>query len=206
MPHTVVPVVFFAFLAVVLLVPSWLNHRSREAALRIIAESVEKGRPLDPQIIDRMLAKPWPNVGKGFALLNLVLGVLHLCVGIALAVAAHLPPGTPGLMTGALVNLCIGPGLIALGVVAWRAFARSGRSSRKWNYAGVLALVCLYFGVVGLCVGAGLALAASIYPHDMDSRGVARFIGALVNLSYGAGLTLLGIIVLRLSRGEEAGR
>jgi hypothetical protein len=205
MLHAIVPVAFFAFLAVVLLVPAWLNHRSREAALRIIAESVEKGRPLDFEIIDRMLARPWPNVGKGFALLNLVMGVLHLCVGIALAVAAHLPPVTSGLMTGAFVNLCIGSCLITLGVVAWRVFALKGRSGRKWNYAGVLALICLYFGVVGISVGAGLALDQLIYPGSTESLGATRFIGALVNASYGTGLTLLGIVVLRLSREEEAG-
>jgi hypothetical protein len=199
----IVPVAFFAFLAAVVLVPAWLNHRSRETALRIIAESVEKGRPLDPEIIDRMLAKPWPNVGKGFALLNLVLGVTHFCVGIALTIAAHLPRATPGLMTGALVNLCIGLGLMTMGSVAWRAFARRGSSGRKWNYAGVLGLVCLYFGVAGISIGAGLGLAGFFYPSDTQSIGAARFIGALVNASYGTGLTLLGVVVLRLSRGEE---
>jgi hypothetical protein len=205
MLRLIVPVAFFAFLAVILLVPAWLNHRSRERALRIIAEAVEKGRPLDPAIIDRMLAKPRANVGKGFALLDLVLGVTHFCVGIGLAIAAHLPSAEPGLMTGALVNLCIGLGLMTMGAIAWRVFVQGARRSQTWNYAGVLGLVCLYFGVLGICIGAALGMAGVFDPGSTGSLGANRFIGALVNACYGTGLTVLGVVVLRLSRGEEAG-
>ena len=46
-----VPFVFFAFLAAIILIPIWLRERTKQSAHRLISQALEKGQPLDPEIM-----------------------------------------------------------------------------------------------------------------------------------------------------------
>ena len=50
-PDTLVPLVFFLFLGAIILVPIWLRERTKQSAHKLISQALEKGQPLDPQIM-----------------------------------------------------------------------------------------------------------------------------------------------------------
>lgn len=202
-----VPISFFAFLAIVILVPAWLRHRSRMLALRALGDAIEKGRTADAALIERLvMPKPRP-VGKWFALLNLGLGVGALCIGVALGLAVRLlghrlgldTEGAAGMMIGSFVNTSIGIGLTALGLISMTLFSGRSRPEPRWDYASVLALISLFFGVSGLAVSVGLALASYTYvvltANEHTATGL--LMGAIVNGCSGVGFTLLGAFILR---------
>lgn len=198
-----IPIAFFAFLAVVILLPTLLRHRSRTAALQVISDAVEKGRPTDAALVERILAPPPPRpVGKWFALLTLVLGVGGLCVGTGLSISSRFLPsatGAAGMMIGALVNLGMGIGFTTLGLLSLKYLSGKTRPPPRWDYASILALVTLFLGVSGLSVGSGLTIAASFFVADALGRSAANgmLIGATVNICSGVGFTALGIFILR---------
>lgn len=202
-----IPVAFFAFLAILVVVPAWLRYRSRMFALRTLREAVDKGREVDATLIERFLASNQRQVGKGFALFNLVLGVGALSIGIALGLAVHLlghrlgldADGAAGMMTGSFVNGSIGVGLTALGLIIMKLFAARGRPALRWDYAVVLAFICLFLGVSGMSVGVGLALASCFHVVVAGNEGTATGLamGALVNSCTGVGFTVLGVFILR---------
>ena len=72
---------FFGFLAAVILIPIYLNNRTKESAHRLIAQAIEKGQPLDPVVL-RTLTGPTRTpsdrarrtLGSGIVLFALSLG------------------------------------------------------------------------------------------------------------------------------------
>jgi len=46
-----IPFVFFAFLAAVILIPIWLRERTKQSAHKLISQALDKGQPLDPEIM-----------------------------------------------------------------------------------------------------------------------------------------------------------
>jgi hypothetical protein len=204
MSIALVPVIFFAFLAIVILVPIWLRSRSRALALRTISEAIAKNRETDVALIERLLLPPQPAVGKGFALLNLFLGVGALGISVALAIAVrvlHVASGADaaGMMVGSSVNLGIAVSLTTLGIVSMHRFSGLRRPAPRWDYATVLALVTLFFGASGLGIGAGLTLAANTFvgPEMGEATASGMMVGALVNCCSGVGFTGLGVFILR---------
>lgn len=202
-----IPVAFFAFLAILVVVPAWLRYRSRMYALRTLREAVDKGRDVDAGLIERFLATNQRQVGKGFGLFNLVLGVGALSIGVALGLAVHLlghrlgldADSAAGMMTGAFVNGCIGIGLTALGLISLNLFSARDRPAIRWDYAVVLAFICLFLGVSGMSVGVGLWLASAFHVVVAGNEDVATGLamGALVNSCTGLGFTGLGVFILR---------
>lgn len=201
-----VPIAFFAFLAVVLLVPHWLRYRAHRAALQVVSEAAAKGHTPDSMLVERLLTKPRPAVGKWFTLLNLLLGVGALSVGMALTVSSYLLHDRAGGSTidsspivGGLMNLCIGAGLITLGLFSLRWFSGRSRPSPQWDYAAILALVCLFLGASGISIATGLTLSAQIFvePRQGARAATEMLTGALVNACSGIGFVVLGIGIFR---------
>ena len=197
--------IFFGFLAIVIVVPAWLRHRSRMLALKTIGDAIEKGRPTDAALIERLVFPPRSQFGKWFALLNLFLGVGAIFVGAALALAVHglafvSGDDAAGMMIGSLVNICNGIGLTALGLISLRFFSGMSRPAPRWDYAAVLALIALFLGVGGLGVASGLSLAAHFYVGPVSGLDEADgvLMGALFNACSGVGFTLLGLFILRV--------
>jgi hypothetical protein len=78
-----VPLVFFVFLAAIILVPTWLRERTRQSAHQLISQALEKGQPLDPEILRQLTEgqpkaqqpdRPRRTLGSGVVLLALALG------------------------------------------------------------------------------------------------------------------------------------
>jgi len=46
-----IPLIFFGFLGAIILVPIWLRERTKQSAHKLISQALEKGQPLDPQIM-----------------------------------------------------------------------------------------------------------------------------------------------------------
>lgn len=199
-----IPIAFFAFLAVVIIVPIWLRNRTRALALQTISEAIAKNRETDVALIERLLLAPQPAVGKGFALLNLFLGIGALGVGTALALAARVlraanGAGAAEMMIGSCVNLGIASALITLGIVSMRLFSGLRRPAPRWDFAAVLALAALFLGASGLGIGAGLAVAANTFvaPAMGEATASGMKVGALVNCCSGVAFTGLGSFILR---------
>jgi hypothetical protein len=95
----------------------------------------------------------------------------------------------------------MGAGLTVLALTSVRLFAGTGgRAEPPWDFAGVLSLICLFFGVAGLSVGMGLALGSQFY-GAIEQAGDTRtglLIGALVNTLSGLALTMLGVFLRRV--------
>lgn len=204
MSIALVPIAFFAFLAIVILVPIWQRSRTRALALRTISQAIANGRETDVALIERLLLPPQPAVGKGFALLNLFLGVGAICVSVALALAVQVlqvasGPDAAGMMIGSCVNLGIAVSLSTLGIMSLRRLSGLRRPAPRWDYATVLALVTLFLGASGLGIGAGLTLAANTFvgPALGEAKASGMMVGALVNCCSGVGFTGLGIFILR---------
>ncbi|HMN45207.1 MAG TPA: hypothetical protein PKE27_11560 [Povalibacter sp.] len=194
--------VFLGFIAIVIVIPSWLRHRSRTLALRTISEAIASGRLADAALIEQMLVPPRRPVGRWFALFNLVVGVGGLCVGTALSIASHLLVSTAdaaGMMVGALINLSSGVGLTTLGLLSMRFLSGTTRPAPVWDYASILALVTLFLGVSGLSTATGLSLAAQFYiaPAMGERAAHGMLIGATINACTGIGFTALGLFILR---------
>ncbi|MFT3726402.1 MAG: DUF6249 domain-containing protein [Terricaulis sp.] len=76
-----VPFVFFGFLAAVILVPIWLRERTKQSAHKLISQALDKGQPLDPQIMrdltqgvgkqQQQQSAPRRTLGSGIVLLAL---------------------------------------------------------------------------------------------------------------------------------------
>ena len=78
---------------------------------------------------------------------------------------------------------------------------------RRHGFAKWFTLICLFFGLLGLCAGAALAIGAIVYGHGMDPSGrtsAGMMLAALINGMCGLAQTLLGIIALKVfSRRRE---
>jgi hypothetical protein len=215
MSPLIVPVTFFAFLAIVILGLGWMRHRGRKAGLAVVTDAMSKGVQLDAAIIDRLMERGPAPVGKWFVILSLFFGALALAVGIGLGAAAIFlgdslgeaaePGNREGMLVGALINLCTGISYITLGVVGLRRFSGKTRPSPKWDYGTGLALVCLFFGAGGLGVGIGLTLGATQFASISASGAAGMMVGALINLSTGVALTVLGVFIFRLFGEKQEG-
>ncbi len=200
--------IFFGFVAIIVLVPIWLRHRSRAQAIRAISEAIEKGRETAAALIERLVlprahlagARERP-VGLWFALAMLVLGVSALCVGAGLTLAARFvdPAIAPG-MVGACVNLGSGIAYTTLGLFSLRFLSGRTRPAPRWDYASILALITLFLGASGAGVSAGLGFAARVFaaPAFGDQAAAGMLIGAFINACTGIGFTMLGIFILRV--------
>ena len=198
-----IPIAFFAFLALVILVPMWLRHRTRAQALQVISDAIAKDRPADAALVEQLLAPPPPRpVGKWFALLMIFLGVCGLSVGTALSIASRFLPtatATAGMMVGALVNLGIGIWYTTAGMLSLRFLSGKTRPEPRWDYASILALVVLFLGASGLAVSTGLTIAANFFVASALGQSAAdgMLVGATVNACTGIGFTALGLFILR---------
>ncbi len=208
--YTIIPVAALAFLAAILLVPAWLENRTRLASLQLLHTAADKGT-LDPTTVQLLLEPPKKkrSSGRWFTLICLFFGLSGLSLGIALMIGANVfgyrldPSGNAaaGIMMGALINGMAGLGLTTLGIVSRKVFARAGEDAPTDGVATWFAQVCLFLGVSGAAVGIALALAAQFLAGGLDIPDQGRAgmaLGALVTGFSGISLTALGIIVLRL--------
>lgn len=81
--EVLIPLVFFGFLAAVILVPIHLREKTRQSAHQVLSQALERGQPVDPALLreltDTNRKGPKPDqarrtLGSGVVLLALALG------------------------------------------------------------------------------------------------------------------------------------
>lgn len=116
MPEIIVPFIFFAFLAAVILTPMVLKARARESGYKLIHEAMARGQQLDPKMIEQIVESKkdrdgprWRrSLGAGVVLSALAAGL----VGIGFADGYDSGPIKAAVILGA-----IGAGFILLAVI-----------------------------------------------------------------------------------------
>jgi hypothetical protein len=82
MDEVLIPIMFFAMIAAIVIVPTWLKSKERREMQATLRASLDKGQPLPPEVIDaltRQTVKPPASAGRdlrtGVILLSLSLGI-----------------------------------------------------------------------------------------------------------------------------------
>lgn len=81
--EALIPLVFFAFLGAIILVPIYLRERTKQSAHHLISQALEKGQPLDASLLQQLTDapkqqqdRPRRTLGSGVVLLALAGGFL----------------------------------------------------------------------------------------------------------------------------------
>jgi hypothetical protein len=117
----IVPFVFFVFLAAIILVPIYLRERTKQSAHALISQALDKGQPLDPQLIRQLTAdstkqpkdKARSSLGSGIVLLALSLGF----VGGAFVVGNFADEAFWGMMVPAVILGALATAFLLLGAL-----------------------------------------------------------------------------------------
>jgi hypothetical protein len=126
-----VAIAFWIFLAVAAVAGIVADYKKRQFALEPIRAAIERGQPIDPAVVERLMA-PEPR-GPGLDPLHLrVGGIITVASGIGVAILAFfvarvLPVTFYPVLGAAVVALCVGAGLICAARVVERHPLRSGR-------------------------------------------------------------------------------
>lgn len=118
-----VAIAFWIFVMVCAVAGIVADYKKRRAALEPLRAAIERGQPLDPTLVDRLMA---PERDAGINPLHLqVGGIITLSAGAGIALLAFfLYPVAPDalypVLGGGTVVVCVGLGL----VIAARAVAR----------------------------------------------------------------------------------
>jgi hypothetical protein len=117
-----IPIVFFGFLAAIILVPIWLRERTKQSAHQLISQALEKGQTLDPAIMRQLTEgarekqdRPRRTLGSGVVLLALAGGF----VASAFFVDGFDPSGYAhsGMMVPAVILGALGIAFILLAII-----------------------------------------------------------------------------------------
>ena len=124
-----VPLVFFAFLAAIIIVPQVLKSRDRQRMYETMRTAYERGQPVPPEFVDAMTRRAPERAFDDVA-------------------AFSRPPAERDLRRG-VVWTAVGVGLILIGIIS--AAANWGVS---WSDGRTDALAtCAVLGAVPLCIG-----------------------------------------------------
>lgn len=100
-----VPLIFFLFLGAVILIPIWLKERTKQATLRIVQESLDKGQAVDPVLLQQITGAVKPPPPADRARRTLGSGVVLVALAGGFTAAALLTDG--GLDSGFIVPAVI---------------------------------------------------------------------------------------------------
>jgi hypothetical protein len=113
-----VPLIFFGFLAAVIIVPRVMKSKERQAMQQTIRAAIESGQPLPPEVLDAMTrnVRTEPSAARDFRS-----GIVWLFIGIGLAAFGYLLGFEPGaddarypLLGIAAIPACIGLAFLAM--------------------------------------------------------------------------------------------
>ena len=83
MPEVLIPIMFFAMIAAIVIVPAWLKSKERRDMQATLRASIDKGQALPPEVIDaltRQTVKPPATAGR-----DLRIGVILLALSLGIA-------------------------------------------------------------------------------------------------------------------------
>lgn len=81
--------VFFGFLAAVILVPIWLRERTKQSAHQLISQALERGQQLDPTLMRQLTENSGARPTQERARRTLGSGVVLLALGLGFGVAGY---------------------------------------------------------------------------------------------------------------------
>jgi hypothetical protein len=123
-----IPLVFFAMIAAIVLVPVWLRERTKQSAHRLIAQALERGQTLDPALMERLTQTTAPKPQQNSARKTLGNGIVLLALGLGFGIAGAFngefdPAGGDigGMMIAALILGVLGLAFTVLAIVDYNA-------------------------------------------------------------------------------------
>ena len=126
-----VPFVFFGFLAAVIIGPIWLRERTKQSAHNLVAQALEKGQQLDPEVLRELTETRKPpqdrarkTLGWGVVLLALAIGF----IGASFAANGFDPSGSAqsGRMAPAAILAALGLAFVLLAIVDYATKKKDG--------------------------------------------------------------------------------
>ena len=132
-----VGIAMFAFLAVAAVAGIVADYKKRQIVLAPLRAAIERGQPLDPALVERLMA-PEPRENDTINPLHLkVGGIITIAAGVGVAILAYflglLEPSTlyPVLGVG-VAAVCVGVGLI----IAAGVMERDAHSNKNGTAGG----------------------------------------------------------------------
>ncbi len=113
-----VAIAFWVFVAIATVAGIVGEYKKRQLTLEPLRAAIEKGQPLDPGVVERLMAPPRENGINSLGLM--VAGVIVISGGIGVALLAFLlarlaPVSFWPLLGAGTVLLCVGIGLLVAG-------------------------------------------------------------------------------------------
>jgi hypothetical protein len=122
MGEVFVPIMFFGFLAAIILVPIYLRERTRQSAHHLIAQALEKGQQLDPALMRTLTEgqkkpqdKARSSLGSGVVLLALAGG--FAAAGYFVGNLSGADEAFNGMMIPAVILGALGIAFILLAII-----------------------------------------------------------------------------------------
>ncbi|MBY0563301.1 MAG: hypothetical protein K2P58_03860 [Hyphomonadaceae bacterium] len=118
-PEIIIPFTFFFFLGAVILVPIWLKERTRQATLKIVQDSLEKGQPVDPALLQQITGAVKAPPPADRARRTLGSGVVLVALAGGFTAAAFLADGgaDSGFIVPAVILGALGAAFLMLAIV-----------------------------------------------------------------------------------------
>lgn len=118
--------IFFGFLAAIILVPRYLKSRERQTMQETIRAAIERGQPMPSEMIDAMTRDAARRRSDGNDLRS---GVIWLCIGLACAAFGYALGFEPGAEDARypLMGLAAFPVFIGLGFLLVALFNRGDK-------------------------------------------------------------------------------
>lgn len=133
--EVLVPLFFFLFLGLVIVVPIWLRERTRQSAHKIIRDAIQRGEKLDPEMMARLSDPPRP-AQPDRARRSLGSAVIMIALATALAASAYFtgdfdPTGHSwgGQMVGASILGALGFAFLILAIVDYMSKPKTNEAS-----------------------------------------------------------------------------
>lgn len=118
-----VPFLFFGFLAAIILGPIYLRERTRQSAHHLIAQALEKGQQLDPELMRTLTEGQKKPQDKARS--SLGAGVVLLSLGLGFAVAGYFSEIEP-LYIPASILCALGVAFTLLAIVDYSTKRKDG--------------------------------------------------------------------------------
>jgi hypothetical protein len=128
-----VGIAMFAFLAIAAVAGIVADYKKRQIALEPLRAAIERGQPLDPALVERLMAPEREEREKLSPLHLKVGGIIIIAAGIGVAILAYFlslveAAALYPVLGGGLVAVCFGAGLLIAGGVVERHARNNGKS------------------------------------------------------------------------------
>lgn len=120
--EVIIPVMFFAMIVAIVVLPAWLRERTKQSAHDLIAKALEKGQTLDPALMQELTQSTQKKQQVSTPRRTLGNGVVLLALAAGFAAASYFsgdfdPHAMSGMMTAALILGALGIAFTLLAIV-----------------------------------------------------------------------------------------